>query len=806
MIPPPPSSGTETPSAPSPASAPRPKVTIRGLPRALARELESYAWRLDVPRVVDAYELAESAHRGQTRASGESFVSHTVEVATLLGQLRLDTDSIVAGLIHDVVEDTEFTLADVEERFGGSVASIVDGVTKIGKVEFRSQTERQAENYRKLLLSMAEDARVILIKLADRLHNMRTLEHLPREKQRRIALETREIYAPLAHRLGMAQIKWELEDLCFKFLEPDEYEDLSHLIQQRRTERERQILEMQRPIEELLRNAGIPAEVTGRPKHLWSIYRKITNRGKSFDEIYDLMAMRVITDSVQSCYGALGLIHSKYTPIQERFHDYIATPKSNMYRSLHTTVFGPGGRRYEVQIRTQEMHRTAEYGIAAHWRYKEGAAEGGGGAAGTPEAGGAVSEVQAPKPPSSGSVKGDEFDEALTWFRQVLEWQQDASEPEEFMEFLRMDLFLGEIFVFTPKGEVRQLPVGASPIDFAFAVHTEVGFHCAGAKVNGRIAPLSRELRNGDTVEILTSPRQTPSRDWLSFVKTSRARQKVRQWIRQAEFEQSARLGKEMLDRELKSLRKSLPSDARLEAIAVSLGFQEWEQVNAALGLGDLHPSAALRELFPADSHGAQDGGRGAAPRGGGAGAGAGAGAGSSRADEERVQRLAKKLSKGDKGIRIQGMDNLMVRYSQCCQPVPGDHVIGYVTAGRGVSIHRKDCPNVLALSQNPERRLEIEWTAEAEDRFFVKLFTRGTDRRGLLSDIAKAISETGTDIQHADIRSTDDGMLGEFVVQVRDLQHLNRVVRGITRVKGVLAVERRESASDLEVQRFEGN
>ena len=726
-------------------------------------------------------------------------MSHAVEVATLLGQLRLDTDSIVAGLIHDVVEDTEFTLADVEERFGGSVASIVDGVTKIGKVEFRSHTERQAENYRKLLLSMAEDARVILIKLADRLHNMRTLEHLPQEKQRRIALETREIYAPLAHRLGMAQIKWELEDLCFKFLEPDEYEELSHLIQQRRTERERQILEMQRPIEELLRNAGIPAEVTGRPKHLWSIYRKITNRGKSFDEIYDLMAMRVITDSVQSCYGALGLIHSKYTPIQERFHDYIATPKSNMYRSLHTTVFGPGGRRYEVQIRTQEMHRTAEHGIAAHWRYKEGGASGAAGAAGT----GAGRGLEASAPPASppatpASVKGDEFDEALTWFRQVLEWQQDASEPEEFMEFLRMDLFLGEIFIFTPKGEVRQLPVGATPIDFAFAVHTEVGFHCVGAKINGRIAPLSRELRNGDTVEILTSPRQTPSRDWLAFVKTSRARQKVRQWIRQAEFEQSARLGKDMLDRELKSLRKSLPSDARLEGIAEALGFQEWEQVYAALGRGDLHPSAALRELFPPV---ATEDGTGS----GGSGSDAG-GAGLSRADGHLVQRLAKKLSQGNKGIHIQGVDNLMVRYSQCCQPVPGDNVIGYVTAGRGVSIHRKDCPNILALSQNPERRVEIEWTAQADDRFFVKLFTRGTDRRGLLSDIAKAISETGTDIQHADIRSTHDGMLGEFVVQVNDLPHLNRVVRGIARVKGVLSVERKESASDLEVQRFEGN
>jgi guanosine-3',5'-bis(diphosphate) 3'-pyrophosphohydrolase len=751
---------------PTPSGSEQATPTIRGLPRPLARELESYANRLDVPKIQDAYALAESAHHGQTRASGESFVSHAVEVAIILAQLRLDTDSIVAGLIHDVVEDTAFSLADVKERFGAEVATIVDGVTKIGKVEFRSHTERQAENYRKLLLSMAEDARVMVIKLADRLHNMRTLEYLHAEKQRRIALETREIYAPLAHRLGMAQVKWELEDLCFKFLEPEEYEDLRALVQQRRRERERQILEMQRPIEDLLKGAGIPAEVTGRPKHLWSIYRKISLRGKSFDEIYDLMAMRVITDSVQNCYAALGLIHSKYTPIQERFHDYIATPKSNMYRSLHTTVFGPGGRRYEVQIRTEEMHRTAEHGIAAHWRYKEGVQDGGG-ARGVSSQDGDGSGAGSPR-------KKDEFDEALSWFRQVLEWQQDASEPEEFMEFLRMDLFLGEIFVFTPKGEVRQLPVGATPIDFAFAVHTEVGLRCAGAKVNGRISPLSRELKNGDTVEILTSSRQTPSRDWLSFVKTSRARQKVRQWIRAEEYDQSVKLGKEFLDRELKKLRLSLPSEGRLGEAALALGYPDWPHVQAGLGRGDLSPSAVLRELFPAAETKVSD-----------------------RLAEPPLQRITQQLRKGDRGVRIQGIDNLLVRYSQCCQPVPGDPVIGYITAGRGVSIHRKDCPNILQLTQDPDRRVEIEWSAELGERFLVKLFTRGTDRRGLLSEIAKAISETGTDIQHADFRASDDGMVGEFVVEVADLSHLQRVMRGVARVKGVLSVERRESFGD---------
>ncbi|MEX0979922.1 MAG: bifunctional (p)ppGpp synthetase/guanosine-3',5'-bis(diphosphate) 3'-pyrophosphohydrolase, partial [Gemmatimonadota bacterium] len=618
---------------------------------------------------------------------------------------------------------------------------------KIGKVRFRSNTERQAENYRKLLLSMAQDARVILIKLADRLHNMRTLEHLPPDKQRRIALETREIYGPLAHRLGMAAIKWEMEDLAFKFLEPDAYDELRKKIQQRRKERERQILEMQRPLEEALAAGQVPCEVTGRPKHLWSIYRKIQKQGKPYEEVYDLMAMRVTTDSVQNCYTALGIIHSKWTPIQERFHDYIATPKSNLYRSLHTTVFGPGGRRYEIQIRTEEMHRQAEFGIAAHWRYK-----GDGG-------------------------KANEVDEALSWFRQVLEWQQDTREPEEFMEFLRMDLFLGEIFVFTPKGEVKQLPVGASPIDFAFAVHTEVGLRCAGAKVNGRIAPLSRELRNGDTVEIVTAAKQRPSRDWLAFAKTSRARQRIRAWVRSEEHDASVALGKEFLDRELKKARRERPSSAAEKKAAEALEFSDFDHVHAALGRGDIGPTAVIRALFPEEDEGEEI-----------------------VRPPTTLQRITEKIMKSSRGVKIHGLDNLMVRYSQCCQPVPGDAVIGYITVGRGISIHREDCPNVLNLSDNPDRRVEIEWTAEKGDRFQVKLYTKGTDRRGLLSDIAKSIADTGTNIQHADIRATDEGMLGEFIVEVQDLAHLRKVLKSVSRVKGVLSVERRESFADADL------
>ena len=716
------------------------------LPRALANALETYADRMDLHKISDAYALAVEAHGGQTRASGEEFVTHTVEVAMILAQLGLDTNTVVAGLIHDTVEDTELSLPDIKDRFGSEVATIVDGVTKLGKVQFRSATEQQVENYRKMLLSMASDARVILVKLADRLHNMRTLEHLPENKQRRIALETREIYAPLAHRLGMAAMRWELEDLAFKFLEPEDYTVLVKKLRQRRRVRERQILEMQDPLKEALGEAGISAQVMGRPKHLWSIHRKIENQGRLFEDIYDLMAMRITTDSLQDCYAALGVIHSRWTPIPERFHDYIATPKSNMYRSLHTTVLGPGGLRYEIQIRTEEMHRTAEYGIAAHWRYKE-----------------------------DGKPRTDEADEALTWFRQVLEWQQDTAEPEEFMEFLRMDLFRGEIFVFTPDGDVKALPIGATPIDFAYSVHTEVGHHCASAKVNGRIAPLSRELRNGDAIEILTNTKQRPTRDWLAFVKTSRARQSIRHWIRREEFESASKLGKDLLEREMKKARLALPSDAGVQLTAsVALGYPTLNHIYAALGRGDIGPTAVIKQFY--NNHDPPE-----VPR----------------REPSALSKLAARLRISGRGVRIQGMDNLMVRYSSCCQPVPGDPVIGYVTRGRGVSIHRQDCPNVLGLSRDPERRIEIEWAAEKGDRFFVKLFMRGSDRRGLLSDVAKAITNTGTDISHADMKTTQGGMTGEFVVEVRDLTHLEKVRRSISRVKGVIDVERREHLAE---------
>ncbi len=702
--------------------------------------------RLNLDLLARAFEYSQNAHRGQRRKSGEDYITHCVEVGKILADLYLDTASICAAFLHDVVEDTAIGVDEIREEFGDEIATIVDGLTKIGRVQFSSSTEQQAENFRKLLVSMARDARVILVKLGDRLHNMRTLEALPATKQRRIALETQEIYAPLAHRLGMAKLRWELEDLAFKYLEPQSYRQLAKKIRERRKEREGWIRQLADPLRKELEKAGIPCDVTGRPKHLWSIHNKMERRGKPYEEIYDLMAIRVTTQSIRDCYHALGVIHNKWTPLTERFHDYIAMPKSNMYQSLHTTIFGPGGRLYEIQIRTHDMHRTAEYGIAAHWRYKEG-------------------------------YKGapDEVDEKLAWFRQVLEWQQDTKEPDEFMEFLRIDLYQDEIFVFTPAGDVKQLPRGATPIDFAFVVHTEVGYHCAGARVNGRIAPLTRELKSGDTVEIITNAKQSPSPDWLKFVRTARARQKIRVWLRQEEQRTALQIGKEFLDRELRKRRKKV-SQAELEAAGARSGYRTLESLYAALSRGDLALSQLLKDLWPGDQPEAEP------------------------ARPSALSRFVGQIRGGPKGVKIQGVDNLMVRYSQCCQPVPGDDVIGYITRGRGVSIHRSDCPNILKFGEHPERRIEIDWQKDSAQLLFVRVSVEGTDRRGLLSDIARAITNTGTNIQSAETAAVEGGMRGDFVIEVEDLAHLIKVMKAVRKVKGVLSVERRERIIEPDV------
>ncbi len=700
---------------------------------------ESANQRLDEELLVRAYQFSAEAHLGQKRNSGEPYVTHAVEVAKILADLQLDTTTVVSGLIHDVVEDTKITVADVEREFGKEIAAIVDGLTKIAKLpNSGSNQDRQVESYRKLLLSIAKDARVIIVKLADRLHNMRTLDFLPEEKRKRIAQETRDLYAPLAHRFGMAKMRWELEDLAFKFLEPDDYKALAKQVAQKRGEREDLIAKLREPLERELARAGIKnVEVTGRPKHLWSIYKKMKQRDKPYEEIFDLLAIRVLVNSVPDCYHALGVIHDGYTPVQERIKDYIAQPKSNGYQSLHTTVFGPGRQLYEIQIRTKEMHRTADFGIAAHWLYKEDA------------------------------KSSDELDRHLTWFRQILELQLDAKTPDEFLEFLKLDLYADEIFVFSPKGDVHQLPKGATPIDFAFAVHSEVGLRCAGAKVNGRIAPLSRPLRNSETVEIITSPTAKPSRDWLAHVRTGRARHKIRQWLRHEEQTSSVKLGQDILERELKRRRLAKPDDATLGKAASELSLTDATQLYASIGQGDVSVGLAIKHLHPEYQEAEQ-------PK------------------PTFVERLVDRV-RGSKGVKIQGVDGLMVRYAQCCQPVPGDPVTGYVTRGRGVSIHRADCPNLLFLAHEPERRLEIDWQEAEGERFVVRLALEGNDRRGLYADVAAAVTDSGTNIRGMELRSTDGKATGAVLVEVENLAHLQKIIKAARKVKGITEVARRE-------------
>jgi guanosine-3',5'-bis(diphosphate) 3'-pyrophosphohydrolase len=698
--------------------------------------------RLDEELLVRAYRFSEEAHRGQTRNSGEPYVIHCIEVAKILADLQLDSTTVASGLIHDVVEDTSVELEDVEREFGKEIAAIVDGLTKIAKLpNSGSNQDRQVESYRKLLLSIAKDARVIIVKLADRLHNMRTLEYLPEEKRRRIALETRDLYAPLAHRFGMAKMRWELEDLAFKHLETEEYKKLAKQVAQKRGEREELIAALKEPLIKQLTKSGIKdVDVTGRPKHLWSIYKKMKQRDKPYEEIYDLLAIRVLVNTVPDCYHALGVIHDGWTPVQERIKDYIAQPKSNGYQSLHTTVFGPGRQLYEIQIRTKEMHRTADFGIAAHWLYKEDA------------------------------KSQDELDKHLAWFRQILELQLDAKTPDEFLEFLKLDLYQDEIFVFSPKGDVIQLPKGATPIDFAFAVHSEVGFRCAGARINGRIAPLSRPLRNSEQVEIITAAVARPSRDWLAHVRTGRARHKIRQWLRHEEHASSAKLGQDILERELKRRRLTKPDDPALLTVSKAMNLMDVQHLYASIGQGDVNVSVVLKQLYP-------------------------------DLDEKEatkptlVERLVDRV-RGTKGVRIQGVDGLMVRYAQCCQPVPGDPVTGYVTRGRGVSIHRADCPNLLFLTHEPERRLEIDWQEADGERFLVRLALEGNDRRGLYADVAAAAGDTGTNIRSMELKSTDGKATGSLLVEVENLNHLTRIIKAVRKVKGITEVARRERIS----------
>ena len=714
---------------------------------AVLDKIHEYNPQADVGPVMRAYVFAAKAHKGQERISGESYLTHPLEVASILSEIRMDTSTIASGLLHDVVEDTHATLKEIKEHFGDEIAAMVDGVTKLSRIPFSTREEAQAENIRKMILAMSKDIRVILVKLADRLHNMRTLEPLPDAKRRLIAQETLDIYAPLAHRLGIYWIKAELEDLALRWLDPEAYQDLATQIAKKRQEREGDINEVIHLLELKLHEVEVKAQITGRPKHFYSIYKKMRDQKKEFEEIYDLTAIRVITDSLKDCYGTLGVIHTLWKPISQRFKDFIAVPKSNGYQSLHTTVIGPKGEPFEIQIRTREMHRVAEEGIAAHWKYKEG------------------------------RTNFDPTDKSFVWLRQLMEWQRELKDSKEFLDTLRVDLFPDEVYVFTPRGDVKPFPKGATPVDFAFAVHTDVGLRCVGAKINGRLVPLRTELQNGDILEILTSPNHTPSKDWLKIVKTPRARSKIRQWIKNEERARSVTMGRDMLEKEIRRLGKSPSLLLRPEALDLALeryGLGTEEELFAAVGYGKISSRQAVGRLLPPEEFQAL-----------------------TEAAETREKKTERKPPArprlAEEGVGIHGVDDILVRFSKCCSPVPGDEIIGFITRGRGVSIHTVDCPNAVSLMADPERQIAVHWDGQRKGSHLVKIRVEiGKDRPGILAEISTAISGTNTNIAQAEIRVTEERKgLNTFTLEVNDLRQLQAAMQAIQKVDGVVGVER---------------
>lgn len=714
----------------------------------LVQIIRSYNQGADFNVIRTAYEYAEKAHRGQKRFSGEPYIIHPLEVAKILAELELDQETIIAGLLHDVIEDTGLTLDDMKEQFGSEIALLVDGVTKISRIEFKSKEEQQAENLRKMLLAMAKDIRVILIKLADRLHNLRTLKYHHGPKQLEIAQETLEIFAPLAHRLGIFRIKWELEDLAFRFKEPVKYFELVEKIAQTRDKREEYIHSVATTLTGRLQSMGIQADVQGRPKHLMSIYEKMVVQQKDVHEIYDVMAIRCLVETVRDCYATLGIVHTMWTPIPGRFKDFIAMPKSNMYQSIHTTVIGPRGEPLEIQIRTREMHRTAEYGIAAHWRYKEGG-------------------------------RGDrEFDQKLAWLRQLLEWQHDAGDAREFMESLKIDLFEDSVFVFSPKGYVVELPAGSVPLDFAYRIHTDVGHRCIGAKVNGRLVPLEYVLKNGDIVEILTSKSCKPKRDWLNIVKTSHAKTKIRQWFKKEQRDENILKGRESLEREAK--KQGLEPDCLKSEILLEIvkryNILSLDDLFAVVGDGTLSAVNMVAKIKAEEAKTEKKG---------------------MLAEEAQALKSEAKSSSGwgkpTQGIRVKGIDNLLVRLSHCCNPVPGDPIFGYITRGRGVSIHRYDCRNIIAYKRNEgERLVEVVWDKDFTEPFQVKLEINGMDRAGLLSDVMAVLTEMKMSANWVTARAKKDGgAVIELVIEMRGLEQLEYIVSKIRRIKDVYDIRR---------------
>ncbi|MEU0164629.1 GTP pyrophosphokinase [Streptomyces iakyrus] len=714
-----------------------------------------------------AYQVAERWHRGQKRKSGDPYITHPLAVTTILAELGMDPATLMAGLLHDTVEDTEYGLDDLRRDFGDVVTLLVDGVTKLDKVKFGEAA--QAETVRKMVVAMAKDPRVLVIKLADRLHNMRTMRYLKREKQEKKARETLEIYAPLAHRLGMNTIKWELEDLAFAILYPKMYDEIVRLVAERAPKRDEYLAIVTDEVQQDLRAARIKATVTGRPKHYYSVYQKMIVRGRDFAEIYDLVGIRVLVDTVRDCYAALGTVHARWNPVPGRFKDYIAMPKFNMYQSLHTTVIGPGGKPVELQIRTFDMHRRAEYGIAAHWKYKQEAVAG-------------ASKVRSDAPKSSGKGKDDHLND-MAWLRQLLDWQKETEDPGEFLESLRFDLSRNEVFVFTPKGDVIALPAGATPVDFAYAVHTEVGHRTIGARVNGRLVPLESTLDNGDLVEVFTSkaPGAGPSRDWLGFVKSPRARNKIRAWFSKERRDEAIEQGKDAIVRAMRKqnlpIQRILTGDS-LVTLAHEMRYADISALYAAIGEGHVSAQNIVQKLVQA--------------------------LGGEEAATEEIDesvppargRSRKRRTSADPGVVVKGVDDVWVKLARCCTPVPGDPIIGFVTRGSGVSVHRSDCVNVDSLSREPERILDVEWAPTQSSVFLVAIQVEALDRSRLLSDVTRVLSDQHVNILSAAVQTSRDRVAtSRFTFEMGDPKHLGHVLKAVRGVEGVYDVYRVTSA-----------
>lgn len=702
--------------------------------------------RVDLDYISHAYRFSEQAHREQQRRSGEVFLTHPMAVALELATLHLDTTTVAAGLLHDIIEDTQVTAEQLTEEFGPQVTFLVEGVSKISGLKFQSREEAQAENFRKMLLSMAQDLRVILIKLADRLHNMRTVEHLDRKQASRIAQETLDIYIPLAHRFGINRIKTELEDLVLSVLHPDDFKLLAETLESDKRKRMKALGSVRKPIQRELKESEIKAEIAWRLKSYYSIFIKMEKRNVDLDGIYDIMALRILTSDKADCYHAMGIVHSLFVPISARFKDFIAHPKTNMYQSIHTTVIGPNGEPVEIQIRTRDMHRIAEEGIAAHWKYKQG---------------------------KSGD-KPSQWDEQVKWVREVIDLQTGDSGAQEFMEHLKLELFENEVYVFTPNGDVIRLPADASPVDFAFAVHTDVGMHCQGAMINGQIVPLSARFKSGDTIEILTSPNQHPNQSWLRFVKTARARSRINHYLREQISDQSLLLGQELLSKELKKSKLKKPSKELLTDIAQSIGFESPEQLYLAIGRGTQRTLQVVEKLLPplSDDETVQQ--------------------------EGFIQKLVEMARSTVKGVSVQGEGNMMINFAKCCQPIPGDRIVGYITRGRGVTVHRADCPNVLRILEEEDRIIDVAWDTEKDQSFLVGISMVAQDRTSLLGDLGRAISSLGANITKASISSETGEAIGRFILEVRNLQHLQKILKNLKRVKGVERVERLTGGIDV--------